>query len=190
MPLKLLPHSCSSGTWSKPSRESDKDTCAPSCLEQRVERPAEMVWAALGQMEQGPFLVPGCQHCHWDTVGWGGTPGSGTFPPTCCRACDCPMAVAWSWRAEGGWREAGGARRCGQLCWSVWLQPCVCRLCACAGAWLRGGAGSVMRSHIFSSGDPQAGREQRSWGRVDAPQASARSRDKPAPLKEKPLSGS
>lgn len=51
----------------------------------------------------------------------------------------------------------------------------------CAGPWLRGGVGCVMRSHVFSSSVPQ------SWGRPDAPQASARrGRDKPAPLNKNP----
>lgn len=81
---------------------------------------------------------------------------------------------------------AGGV---GQLGCSVWLQLCVCAgVCALTGAWLRGGVGCVMGSHIFSSNVPQAGREHRSGGRPDAPQASARrGRDKPAPLKENPV---
>lgn len=70
------------------------------------------------------------------------------------------------------WGSCGGVSGCSHVC---------------AGPLLRGGVGCVMRSHMFSSSVPQAGREHRSWGRPDAPQAAARrGRDKPAPLNETP----
>lgn len=47
------------------------------------------------------------------------------------------------------WGSCGGVSGCSPVC---------------AGPWLRGGVGCVMRSHMFSSSVPQAGREHRSWG--------------------------
>lgn len=159
--------------------ESNNDTCPPSRLERRVERPlwSGLYWVRWNRGQPCPLLMPGCQHCRQDTMDLVGhlavTP---SFSPA-AGGVTTSMAVVWSWRyssrargkrrAEAGWREAGSARRCGV---AVVECSCVCPGCVCMqGAWLRGGVDCVMKSHIFSCSVPQAGREHRSWGRPDAP---------------------
>lgn len=170
----------------------------------RTEWKGQQRWAGLHWVRWNRghpcwLLMPGCQHCHRDTVGLGGHL-AWHLPAHPLQGCACPHGCGmvlegqqqgWGEEEGRGWLERGwpgDARRCGAavvecLAAAMCVQAvCIRRSTAKRWCWL------CNESHMCSSSVPQAGREHRSWGRPDAPQASARrGRQKPAPLNENPV---